>query len=602
MARASDKSKTRAGQSPGLVYPSTDRRLIRGSILAGSLVVVGALGLYAVGARQTLSPGDTASAHARIDLKCAQCHDPGKGVESVRCERCHDPSASGRLEHLTHIGPKAAASQKAGSADTVACSRCHQDHLGRTASLTKVNDLECGSCHGFGSFGGHPEVALVEKRVPPRDPGLEFNHDRHITEVETKRGAMCETCHEQTANRRGFEPIDFDRHCASCHARQGTLSTDTDFVPAGMLVMPEDVPASFRIMNRPRLEVNARGRVKASGLRHRDGWVLFNAGRLRRGIAPEAEASERAALLARISYLEQLRLAPQARLVRFQDREAAIAELQAELAALDQESPGEGPGDAAALQQMTSAAETLLASLPTPDQPAPRAPAADFEARRAELLRLLDAIDARLGVAGRVKVDALRQRVLATRQGGMAADENLRARKDRRRRLDHLLLEQELDLSPRDREDAPAVNAARDLNELGALTRKLQLRLADLERTIDMEPSASESDREARSNALESLLTPCRVCHTMDADRSRLAPVLIGDPILSKVRFNHAPHTRIARCELCHAAARTSKGPADPLAPSIVTCQKCHQPSQVKAACGTCHLYHPPAQLTAELP
>jgi hypothetical protein len=594
MARG-DKGKAKTVRSTGLVFPSNDRRLLYGSLLAGALVVVGALGLYAVGARQTLSPGDVASHHARIDLKCAQCHTSGKGVEPSRCERCHDPSSTGRLEHAAHVWSGSGDLLKGDKAEVLNCAQCHSDHQGRTAVLTKVNDLECASCHGFRSFKNHPEFDAVRGQGTAARGGLEFDHDRHIREAEKASGATCETCHEQTSDHRGFKPMTFDKHCASCHSNNGVLLGETDFVPPTMLVLPADVPSALRGKSLPQIETNPRGRHKATGLRHRDEWVLFNAARLHRGIAPDADAAERASLRQRIAYLEQLQQAPGARLVRRQDREAAITALRTEIAALGAGPQAPAGDESVALSQMTAAAQSILSSLPQPPEPAAGANAGDFEARRGELLRLLDAIDARAGGAARAKVDALRQRVLAVHPGSMTADDTKRALKDRQRRLDHLLVERELDASPRDRIDTPAQDASRDGAHIEPLLATMRARLAALEKTIDMEP-ASDADVEARTGALESLLTACLKCHRLDETGSRMAPVVSG-PVMPHAQFNHAPHILNARCDTCHLRALSSKTSSEALVPPIVSCQKCHKESQVAARCSTCHSYHPQSQL-----
>ena len=79
----------------------------------------------------------------------------------------------------------------------------------------------------------------------------------------------------------------------------------------------------------------------------------------------------------------------------------------------------------------------------------------------------------------------------------------------------------------------------------------------------------------------------------MDAASTRLMPVRVAQPVLRRSVFNHAPHTIQARCESCHAGVRTSKAAADVNVPPIDSCRTCHNPSQVRDDCATCHRFHP---------
>ncbi len=84
------------------LLPPQRGRLLMWSGAAGLLVAVLSIALHTAGARQTFSPGDVTSAHARIDLRCAQCHSPLAGPVALRCERCHDPVGSDRLQLSAH--------------------------------------------------------------------------------------------------------------------------------------------------------------------------------------------------------------------------------------------------------------------------------------------------------------------------------------------------------------------------------------------------------------------------------------------------------------------------------------------------------------------
>jgi hypothetical protein len=602
MARERQEGTARKYRAPGFLQPASNKRLVWGSLGLALAAFAASLAMYAGGARQTLSPGNVASHHARIDLKCAQCHDAGEGIAALRCERCHDPAATGRLLHASHVLLGTSDRLVADRAQTLNCAQCHTDHRGRAASLRQVSDLECAGCHTFRSLRGHPEFAALREK-PVTTGGLDFDHDRHVVEAEKARGATCQTCHEQSVDRRGFQPLNFDRHCASCHLKNGLMTGETDFIPPDLIALPADVPAGLLGAGLPQIETNPRGRHKAIGLRHRDPWVLYNAARLRRGIDREGDDAERVMLRGRISYLEQLQRTSGPRVVQAQERDAAIENLTAEIAALDRQiaAPADGSTDAAALNELAAAAQAVLGNLQAVDGGAAATPAiaeGDFEARRSELVSLLDAIERRAGDTLRVRVGALRQRVLDLRPGTTSNEGLQRTRRQRQRLLDRYRIEREIDASEGDRADAPAQDATIDRAAIDRTLAQLRVRLTEVEGVVAMPPPATEDERQARMSGLESLLSPCLKCHQLDATRSRLAPVKVDGPVLRHALFNHAPHTIDTKCETCHSTVRASKLAADVNVPTVVSCQSCHRPSQVRSGCATCHVYHPPSALT----
>jgi hypothetical protein len=191
----------------------------------------------------------------------------------------------------------------------------------------------------------------------------------------------------------------------------------------------------------------------------------------------------------------------------------------------------------------------------------------------------------------------LRQRALALQPGASGDDEARRRRAQRQRQLDRLLIEQELAQSPGDRDDPPAADATLDRADLGRALALARARLAEIERAPRMSAPATEDERLDRANGLEALLSPCLKCHELDASRARMAPVRIAEPVMARSIFNHAPHVTEARCDTCHAGTRTSKRATDVNVPGVESCRACHNPSQVTAACSTCHVYHPPSAL-----
>ena len=713
--RVREPGTSSASRSKDLVYPNRSRLLVTIGLISAAVVFAGSTLLYLGGQRAVLSPGDVSAHHARSDLKCAQCHTAGSRVESLRCERCHDPSGSDRMLHSAHVLMGSGDRRLADNAAPLECATCHIDHRGREFAMTAVDDRACASCHAFRNLRSHPEFAAVRAQATA-GVGIDFDHDRHILEAQKARGESCATCHEQTPDRRGFQPMSFDRQCASCHLKNGLFESETDFVAAELMLLPSEVPPGVASGSAPIIRTNPRGKRQAAGFRHRDPWMIYNAARLRRGIDREGDESERLALRARIQYLQQLETAPAPRTVPPAEIEAAMAAVLDEIATIDAAmNESERAPDDRALQQLTAAAQAVAASLqsvdgeagvappvaaapqanaPDPEaaarlerrkaellalidaiaQRAPGSPLAsraaalkgeierlnagdgattdatgnaalvewlrqvdevlrpirgvpdagvraelggiegirqlaieraggglareEFEGRRRELLLLLDAIEQRTGEAARARVTVLRQRAIAL-QPGTAGDEAARhRRRQRQRQLDRLTIERDLAASARDRDDPPAQDATIDRAELSRALAAARARLDAIEQAPRMTAPATEDERLARANGLEALLAPCLKCHELDASRSRMAPVRIAEPVMARSKFNHAPHVTETNCDTCHGSTRTSKYSTDVNVPGVATCQTCHKPSQVRAACATCHVYHPSSALT----
>ena len=155
--------------------------------------------------------------------------------------------------------------------------------------------------------------------------------------------------------------------------------------------------------------------VTASNLRHRDGWVLYNALRIRSGVDPDGLAAERLALRSRIAYLQQLQGVTPVHTASREELVAAVTQLQADIADMDARL-AQAPGAASeALAETTAAAQNIAKLLAATNDDVkaaaqaiinPAATAAPpvipdkeaqarFDRRKAELVRALDAIIAR---------------------------------------------------------------------------------------------------------------------------------------------------------------------------------------------------------------
>ncbi len=129
--------------------------------------------------------------------------------------------------------------------------------------------------------------------------------------------------------------------------------------------------------------------------------------------------------------------------------------------------------DEAALQELSGNAQAIFTALGGDTTGIVADSAADFESRRRTLLRLVDAIDARIGANDRDRINRLRRQILALKPGSQGGDDLTRARRQRQRQLDRLLIEADIESSPIDRVDQPTQDAALDRGELARLLTQL---------------------------------------------------------------------------------------------------------------------------------
>ncbi len=277
-------------RSRRFLVPRSPYTLVR--VALGLALAVGALylAMAAAGFRAPLAPGRLTSAHASFEARCEECHAPRAGAPSQRCQRCHDPAGSGRLTQSAHALFGRTDAMPAAAPAEIACARCHVEHQGRLTPLARVDPAQCFACH-FSSFASHPEFAAL--RTPGRaSPGIQFPHERHVKEYAKQGladGQTCVKCHEP--QKRDLAPIAFDRHCAACHAKEGSVGIvepipQEDAQPAGP---PGE---GFEIVG---------GQGSKAVVRHRDDWVRGSLERLRRELYPEgAEAAAAGALTAEV--------------------------------------------------------------------------------------------------------------------------------------------------------------------------------------------------------------------------------------------------------------------------------------------------------------
>ena len=226
-----------------------------------------------------------------------------------------------------------------------------------------------------------------------------------------------------------------------------------------------------------------------------------------------------------------------------------------------------------------------------------------------------------------MRIAPLREQIIALRPGSVGDQELQRNRRALQKQLERVRLELELQRSA-DNEAPRVQNDSFDQAAIRATLADLQRRLAEIERSPRMSPVDTDQERSERSDAIGALLDRCTKCHEYDVSGVRLAPVRVAEPVMPRAVFNHAPHVTQTECVTCHdpnpfkgEAAKAGKckigeRPAESFnfgvswsqcatdvnVPGVANCQMCHKPSQVRAGCETCHVYHPssPAKRIAE--
>jgi hypothetical protein len=585
-------------------------RFLAPALMLGLAALVLPLSLHVAGWRGSLSPGAVTSPHAPFEARCEECHTPRAGVADRRCQRCHDASGAGRLTGASHVLFGSGDPRKAAASEPRACVGCHVDHHGRDKHLASVDERQCGSCH-FRSFGAHPEFALLRDKAVDA-PGIKFPHERHMRELR-KQGVSdkdaCLRCHEPAGPGRDLQPIAFDRQCASCHAKDGSVGL-VEPIPLEDVVPPSELMARGGVNFRMEEFDESRGRIAKTALRHRDDWVVFNLRQLWRELDPPAFAAARSALAAREAQLAR-RLALAAPLAGLDEealrsREAALA---AELQGLDARIAGQAQaaatnsglerlrevataasatGDsqaAAAAQALVARAEPLREAAAGPLS----LPSGEVEARRKEILTLLDATAA-ADPELQARAADLRRRLMALAPGEPAAELLGRVRDQRRAELARV--SDEIVLRERGVRPPAVALLAADQGSLRDALASVRERLAALDRT-SARPPLDDATRARRRAALELLTAACRKCHQLEGDA--LAPLHAARPRLVRARFEHAPHLMQAECSRCHQGIEASARSSDLFVPGIASCRECHGPRAVRADCVTCHRYHPEA-------
>jgi predicted CXXCH cytochrome family protein len=209
------------------------------------------------------NPGHSLSnAHRRYINDCKVCHvKPFVQVRDEDCQTCHKNAGA-------HVDANIA---KVASLQGATCESCHREHNGEDG-LAQQNKYyqqqNCASCHkdikksfaeskdGNASnfYSDHPNLRYLIANTPDakhlqsvriseaapliEKTGLKFPHDVHlkasgIRSPEGKVKLECASCHRETKDGIGFQPVTMERDCQSCHDLKFDPSVTNYEVPHG---------------------------------------------------------------------------------------------------------------------------------------------------------------------------------------------------------------------------------------------------------------------------------------------------------------------------------------------------------------------------------
>lgn len=616
--------------------------------------------------RVPLMPGALIARHgSETGARCLACHS-GARVTNLRCQRCHDEAGPGRMTQVAHAGRhydrlRGGDADAAASVANLECVRCHVEHRGTqekaAARMVAVDDGQCVTCHGrkrtasdgerplIADLSGHPEFAAkraqAEKPQPgePQAMGAYFSHKKHFVQarkaLQKQAGAapsdeaVCRSCHalgSGVTGHRDFAPIESGAHCFSCHDHQDDLKMSP--IPASE-ASAEESENPCRGEEEERREFDCSdGSVRKTAVVHRDPWIRARVDRLRKELYPEAHEGEVASLLERQYRLgRRLLLGQMLATLETKELEARRSDVSAELAGFEARAKDTGAAAAPPAQRVEEVLAALAAGgekdaalaaqLESLRAAQPSAAAADFEARRAELLDLLDAI-AVAEPAFKARAQQLRLRLTLAAAGDAAGSSDRRGLAQRRDDLSRL--EDELTLRRQGvAQRPPPQRAAEDqARSLAALTRT-RTRLAELRRFEGVAPSPPQ-DRARKEAALLALLgkardSGCVRCHVVE--KASFLPLALAQPVLTLAEFRHEVHLGAATprpglaarllgraaqppaaapsgsCESCHPGMKESQEAYELHLEGIASCQACHG-AGLSDKCQLCHRYHPP--------
>ncbi len=297
------------------LFPANYRKMLVVGCAASILLLVYFVLDWTLLSSRFATPGLVSSNHADFENDCEKCHDLANEVANDKCSSCHEKFGDelGVYTFSAHYLYRSddyariqAAAEKSRNAEKN-CYECHQEHNGRPAEITNVPDAKCLKCHDFGSFdSNHPEFQFARERVPD-DSALKFTHIRHTVfvskflEQKGQRANVEETClycHKAQADGKNFQPLDFDRHCQSCHLTASVetplldirgASADEPGVETLGMIRKRLGPGTRWAFYLSPLEFDELGgrKVKKAPVYHEDPWVMENLKQIRKLLYPE---------------------------------------------------------------------------------------------------------------------------------------------------------------------------------------------------------------------------------------------------------------------------------------------------------------------------
>lgn len=287
----------------------------RGRLYAAGAIAALVISLVFVGdaflaSAASVSKGPLSDSHALFGRECATCHTPGKGVPDVKCSSCHEKAGDpiGSYSFARHYVYRSTDfDRSAAESQEPACASCHVEHRGPEASLERMADAKCVSCHDTGDFRNrHPEFEFAAQSI--EDPAnLQFTHILHVREIVEEEQlddieAACLRCHRAEPDGRYFEPISFARDCDACHLTRSTATPYLPVAPPGGNVPgvatlnairadPEGIAMGADYWD-PNEFRERSSQLQKRPVYHEDPWVLYNLNQLRGRLYPGAELAD----------------------------------------------------------------------------------------------------------------------------------------------------------------------------------------------------------------------------------------------------------------------------------------------------------------------
>ncbi|MBX7137550.1 MAG: hypothetical protein K1X83_06150 [Oligoflexia bacterium] len=162
---------------------------------------------------QSWSSGPISKHHGMLAGDCQSCHSaPFVRVKDESCLACHSLS------------------KHSDAALKIRCADCHLEHNG-DHGLIQSDARPCTACHAsqevispeadlksVTNLATHPEFNL-----PLADKShIKLNHSKHLKAgLQGSDGPVtlgCGDCHGLSADFKSMEPVNFDKHCRSCHS------------------------------------------------------------------------------------------------------------------------------------------------------------------------------------------------------------------------------------------------------------------------------------------------------------------------------------------------------------------------------------------------